>query len=139
MLTRALFALVLVCGFAAVGATQETTVVAVGVADHAVTQEELQSGAALATPKFNTPGVAYGLVAHAKKGDAIEVALVKDGEPLMRNVRELETDEAGALVLAGKTGVPAGGWPEGMYAARVKIVRDGKTIAEQESDAVPFE
>jgi hypothetical protein len=118
---------------------QDTTVVAVGLADHKLADDELQSGAIPATPKFNTPGVAYALVAHARKGDAIEVTLTKDGEPLMRNVRELDADEAGALVQAGKTGVPAGGWPEGSYTASVKITRDGKTLAEQESDPVPFD
>ena len=29
--------------------------------------------------------------------------------------------------------------PEGAYTARVKIVRGGETIAEQETDAIPFE
>jgi hypothetical protein len=139
MLTRAVFAAFLICGTAAVCSAQETTVVALGLADHKLAEDELQSGAALSTPKFNTPGVAYALVAHANEGDTIEVTLMKDGKPLMRNVRELDADEAGALVQAGKTGVPAGGWPEGSYTASVKIMRDGKTLAEQESDAVPFD
>jgi hypothetical protein len=139
MLTRALFAAALICGTAAVCSAQETTVVAVGLADHKLADDELQSGATPATPKFNTAGVAYALVAHARKGDAIEVTLTKDGEPLMRNVREIEADEPGVLVQAGKTGVPAGGWPEGSYTASVKITRAGKTLAEQESDAVPFD
>jgi hypothetical protein len=139
MLTRALFAAVLIFGTATACWAQDTTVVALGLADHAVTEEELESGAELSTPKFNTPGVAYAYVAHAKKGDTIEVHLTKDGESLMHNVRELDEDAPGVLVMAGKTGVPAGGWPDGAYTARVKIARGGETIAEQETDAVPFE
>jgi len=138
MLTRAVLAFVLVCVTAAAWA-QETTVVALGLTDHKVTEEELQGGADLATPKFNTPGVAYAYVAHAMKGDVIEVHLTKDGESLMNNAQELDADEDGALVLAGKTGVPAGGWPAGQYTAKVKIVRGGETIAEQETDPIPFE
>ena len=139
MLTRALFAAALICGTAAVCSAQETTVVAVGLADHKVADDELQSGATPATPKFDTPGVAYGLVAHAKKGDTVEVTLTKDGTPLMTNKRKVEADEPGVLVQAGKTGVPAGGWPEGAYTARITVTRDGKTLAEQETDAIPFE
>jgi hypothetical protein len=139
MLTRALFAVILVCGTAAVSFAQETTVVALGLADHKVTQEELQGGAALPTPKFNTPGVAYALIAHANKGDTVEVTLNKDGKPLMSNRRELEADEAGVLVLAGKTGVPAGGWPDGAYSAAVKITRDGNELIAETSEPIPFE
>jgi hypothetical protein len=139
MLTRTVLALALILGTATACLAQETAVVALGLTDHAVTQEELQSGAALATPKFNTPGVAYVLVAHAKKGDKVEVALTKDGEPLLQNARELDGDEDGVLVLAGKTGVPAGGWPAGNYTARAKITRGGETLAEQETDPIPFD
>jgi hypothetical protein len=35
--------------------------------------------------------------------------------------------------------VPAGGWPEGNYSARLKITRDGKTLIEQKSTQIPFE
>lgn len=139
MLTRALFALVLICGTATICWAQDTTVVALGLADHKVTEEELEGGETPAAPKFNTPGVAYAYVAHARKGDAIEVHLTKDGESLMHNVRELDADAAGVLVMAGKTGVPAGGWPDGAYTARVKVTRSDETIAEQETDAIPFE
>lgn len=139
MLTRVLLALVLVCGTVAVCSAQETTVVALGLADHKVSEEELQGGAALAAPKFNTPGVAYAYIAHAKKGDTVEVHLTKDGESLMHNVRELDADEDGVLLMAGKTGVPAGGWPAGAYTARVTVMRDGEPVAEQETDPIPFE
>lgn len=139
MLTRVLFAAVLLVGAAGGALAQETTVVALGLSDHPIAEDELQKGAEIATPKFNTPGVAYVLVAHAKKGDKIEVHLAKDGESLMQNLRELDADEAGVLLQAGKAGVPAGGWPEGAYTARVKIMRGGETLAEQESDAIPFD
>lgn len=139
MLTRVLFAIAVLIGSVGLVSAQETKVVALGLADRPITKDELTSGAELNTPKFNSPGIAYVLVAHAKKGDKVEVALLMDGSSLMHNVRELEADEAGLLVQAGKTGVPAGGWPEASYTARVKITRGGETIAEQETDGIAFE
>ena len=139
MLTRVLFAIFVLIGTLGAAWAQDTKIVALGLTDRPVTKDELTGGAELQTPKFNTPGVAYVLVAHAKKGDAVEVALTKDGKSLMHNVRELEADEAGLLLLAGKGGVPAAGWPDGKYAAHVKITRGGQTIAEQETDPIPFE
>ncbi len=140
MLTRVVFALLVVV-FAGTQVLAEdgepkTTVVALGLTDHKVAEEELTPGAALAAPKFNSPGVAYVLVAHARAGDTVEVHLTKDGKSLMQNMRELDADEPGLLLQAGKTGVPAGGWPKGSYTARVTVTRDGETIAEQETDAI---
>jgi hypothetical protein len=83
--------------------------------------------------------VAYVLAADVKKGDAVEIALVKDGKALMHNTETLAKDEAKLLLQAGKRGVPAGGWPDGSYAANLKITRDGKIIVEQTSEAMPFE
>jgi hypothetical protein len=139
MLTRALFALVLVCGMAAGAAADETKVLALGLTDHVPAQDELEGGADLAGPRFDSPGVAYALVANVKRGDTVEVALTKDGTSLMHNTRELEADEDKVLLLAGKTGVPAGGWPDGLYTATVTVMRDGKPVVEQRSDPVPFE
>ena len=139
MLTRVLFAIFVLIGAAGNVSAQESTVVALGLADHEVTKDELTGGAEFVAPRFNSGGVAYVLIAHAKKGDKVEVALIKDGKILMQNARELDADEAGLLLQAGKTGVPAGGWPDGAYTARVKVTRGGETIAEQETDAIPFE
>jgi hypothetical protein len=139
MLTRVLFVLALICGTAATATAVETKVLSLGLADHEVSQGEIESGKMPPAPKFNTPGVAYALVAYAKKGDTVEITLMKDGEPVMHNVRELDADEDGVLVLAGKRGVPAGGWPEGDYQAALKITRDGKTLVDQTTDPVPFD
>jgi len=139
MLTRVLFAVFFVLSLAGPGLAQDTTVVALGLSDRPLEEGELEKGAKPATPKFNTAGVAYVLVAHPKKGDKIEVHLKLDGDSLMNNEREVGEDEAGVLVQAGKGGVPAGGWPKGKYTAHVKITRDGDTVAEQETDGVPFD
>lgn len=139
MLTRVLFAAFLLVAVPGAAWAQDATVVALGLADRPVTKDELISGAALEAPKFNTPGIAYVLVAHAKKGDKIELHLTKDGQSLMHNEHELDADEDGVLVMAGKGGVPAGGWPAGQYAAKVKLSRGGETLAEQETDPIPFE
>jgi hypothetical protein len=139
MLTRVLCAAFLLLGLSGAAYAQDTTVVALGLTDHAVTEDEIAKGGTLPTPKFNTGGVAYAWVAHPKKGDRIELHLSKDGKSLMNNVREVDTDDSDVLVLAGKGGVPAGGWPSGQYTAKVTVTRGGETIAEQETDPIPFE
>jgi hypothetical protein len=139
MLTRVLFAIALTLTAASAAWAQDTAIVALGVADHKVAEDELANGETPAAPKFNTPGVAYAWIAHPKKGDTIEVTLVKDGKPLMANRSEVEADESDMLLQAGKTGVPAGGWPDGAYSASVKVTRDGKELLSQESEAVSFE
>jgi hypothetical protein len=139
MLTRVLFALALICGTAAASSAEETKVLALGLADHEVTQDELEKGETLPVPRFNTPGVAYALVANSKKGDVVEVSLVKGDASLLRNEETLAEDQARYLLQAGKRGVPAGGWPEGSYHAALKITRDGKPLIEQTTDPIPFE
>ena len=139
MLTRALLALALICGIADAALAEETKVLALGLADHAVTEEELAKGEAPPVPRFNSPGVAYALVANLKKAGVVEVALVKDGKKLMHNTETLAEDRASLLLQAGKGGVPAGGWPEGQYRAALKITRDGTPLIEQATDPIPFE
>lgn len=139
MLTRVLFTSVLISGLAAAASAEETKVAALGIADHPVTQEELESGSDLPSPRFNTPAVAYALVAEAKKGDVIVVTLVHEGGALMNNTEEVGADGAKVLVQAGKSGVPAGGWPEGTYHADVKVTRDGKPLINEKSEPVAFE
>ena len=112
---------------------------ALGVADHEVTQEELEKGAALPVPRFNTPALAYVLAGDLKKGDTVEVALFNDDKSLLHNTQTLGEDQAKLLLQAGKRGVPAGGWPEGSYNAKLTITRDGKTLIEKTSDPVKFE
>jgi hypothetical protein len=139
MLTRALFALALICGMSPAAFAEDAKVLALGLADHAVTQEELEKGEAQSTPKFKTPAVAYALAAGLKKGDTVEVELFNNDNSLMRNTGTAGEDGAKVLVQAGKRGVPAGGWPEGNYHAKVTISRDGKTLVEQSSKPIALE
>jgi hypothetical protein len=139
MLTRVLFALALICGLAAAASAEETKVLALGIADHEVTQEELEKGAALKVPRFNTPALAYVLAGDLEKGDIVEVELFNDNKSLLHNTQTLGEDQAKLLLQAGKRGVPAGGWPEGSYHAKLTITRDGKTLIEKTSDPVKFE
>ena len=138
MLTRVLFALVLL-GASAPASAEEAKVLALGLTDHEVTQEELDKGAALPAPHFNTPAIAYASFADLKKGDTVEITLVNGDTPLLRNTETLAGDEAEYLLQAGKRGVPAGGWPEGSYHAALKVTRDGKTLIEQSSQPIPFD
>ena len=139
MLTRVLFVFAVICGMASPVSAEETKVLALGLADHAVTEEELAKGHTPPVPRFNSPGVAYVLVSNLKKGDVVEIALAKDRKRLMHNAETLAEDQAQLLLQAGKQAVPAGGWPEGEYQASVKVTRDGKPILEQSSQPVPFE
>ena len=106
---------------------------------HAVTQEELEKGEAQSTPKFNTPAVAYALAGGLTKGDTVEVELFNNDNSLMRNTGTAGDDGAKVLVQAGKRGVPAGGWPEGSYHAKVTITRDGKALIEQSSKPIALD
>jgi hypothetical protein len=139
MLTRVLFALIVTVGFTIAASAQEAKVLALGVTDHEVTQEEVEKGAALPVPRFNSPAIAYILAADLKKGDTVEVALFNEDNSLLHNTQTLSEDQAKLLLQAGKRGVPAGGWPEGSYSARVTVTRDGKTLIEQSSKPVAFE
>jgi hypothetical protein len=136
MLTRVLFALIAVCAMTSAAWSEDTKIVALGIADHAVTQDELAKGDAPPAPHYNTAGVAYALASNLKKGDAVEVWLKHEGLFSIRNAETLAEDKPTYLLQAGKQGVPAGGWPEGEYSAVVKIVRDGKTLIEEKSKPI---
>jgi hypothetical protein len=138
MLTRVVFALVLIGGLSTAAKAEEVKVLKLGIADHAVTEAELEKGTPPA-PHFNTPGVAYALVENLKKSDTVEVALNKDGKPLMHNMQELDADEGAVLLQAGKGGVPAGGWPKGEYSASVTVTRDGKPLISETTKPIPFD
>jgi hypothetical protein len=139
MLTRVLFAGVLICWLAGPVSAEEVKVVALGLADREVTVDDLAKGQSL-VPKFNTPAIAYVLAADLKKGDVVEISLSNEEKPLLSNSETLTDDKQTFMLLAGKRGVPAGGWPqEWKYSAAVKITRDGKTLIEQSSPPIPFE
>jgi hypothetical protein len=130
----------LICGAAGAAQAQETKLLALGLADHEVTEQELGKEAPPSVPKFNTPAIAYALAADLRKGDTVEVTLSNTEKPLLTNTETLAEDKASFLLQAGKRGVPAGGWPsEWKYFAKVKITRDGKTLVEQATDPIPFE
>ena len=140
MLTRALFALALICGLAGAASAEETKVLALGLADHEVTQDGAGEGRNPATRRISTPRRSpMCLAADLKKGDMVEITLINDDQALLSNSETLAEDKATFLLQAGKRGVPAGGWPEGSYRAALKITRDGKTLIEQsEPTPIPF-
>ena len=117
----------------------ETKVLNLGLTDHKVSEEELRKGDKLPTPHFNTPAVAYVLATNIKKGDSVEITLKNGEASLLHNIQELAEDQASLLLQAGKTGVPAGGWPEGTYTAAFELKRDGKSLINQSSAPVPFD
>ena len=139
MLTRVLFAVVLMCRITSVASAEDVKVLALGITTHEVTQAKLDKGAALPAPHFNTPAIAYVLATSLKAGDVVEIALANGETSLLRNTETLAEDQAQFLLQAGKRGVPAGGWPEGAYHATLKITRDGKPLVEESSKPVPFD
>jgi hypothetical protein len=139
MLTRALFIVLLICGVATPAVAEDAKVLALGLADHEVAQEELDKGAP-PVPRFNTPAIAYVSAANLKKGDTVEITLSNYAKPLLANTETLAEDRAVYLLQAGKRGVPAGGWPsEWTYFAKLKITRDGQPLIEQATTPIPFE
>ncbi len=139
MLTRVLFALVLICGTAGQAFAEDAKVLALGLADREVTVDDLAKGTP-PVPHFNTPAIAYVLAADLKKGDVVEISLANGEGPLLTNSETLADDKETYLLVAGKRAVPAGGWPqEWKYSAHVKITRDGKTLIEQSTPPIPFE
>ena len=70
---------------------------ALGVTDHEVTQEEAEKGATLPVPRFNTPAIAYVLAADLKKGDTVEVALFNEDKSLLHNTQTFERGTGEAL------------------------------------------
>jgi hypothetical protein len=106
MLTRVLFALALIFGTAAAASAEEIKVLALGLADHEVSQAELDKGETPAVPHFNTPAVAYVLAADLKKGDMVEITLANTEKSLLTNSETLAEDQASYLLQSGKRGVP---------------------------------
>ena len=117
MLTRVLFALILICGVAAVASAEDAKVIALGITTHEVSQAEIEKGDPLLAPHFNTPAIAYVLAANLKKGDVVDIELVngdtsldlkpKVGEPstLLRTPRCAQISRASARY---RRGLPSG-------------------------------
>ena len=143
MLTRILFALLLMGGMAATfsvrASAEDTKVLALGLTDHEVTAEELEKGAALPAPRFNSPAIAYVWAANLKTGDVVDIALKNGNAVLLHNTETIAEDKAKFLLQAGKRGVPAGGWPEGTYHAEATITRDGKPLISETTKPIVFE
>ena len=97
MLTRVLFALIVIVRLCTAASAEDAKVLALGVTDHEVTQEEAEKGAALPVPRFNTPAIAYVLAADLKKGDTVEVALFNEDKSLLHNTADLERGPGEAL------------------------------------------
>ena len=133
MLTRVLFALILICGVAAAASAEDAKVIALGITTHEVSQAEIEKGDPLLAPHFNTPAIAYVL------GDVVDIELVNGDTSLMQSCQTVTEDQATVLLRVGKRGVPAGGWLEGNYHAALKITRDGKTVIERSSTPIPLD
>ena len=104
-----------------------------------VTQEETEKGGAPRAETQHTRGCLCLHLAASEgrysRGGAVQRRQVADAEHRDRRAR---TGRKFSMQ-AGKRGVPAGGWPEGSYSAKVTITRDGKTLIEQSSKPVAFE
>ncbi len=139
MLTRVLLALAILVGSAASAWAAEPTIAALGLTDHATSEEEAATPDALAKPNSKTGGVAYVLVEGVEDGDRVTVRLMNEDASLMHNVVTVEGGAERVFLQAGKTGVPAGGWPEGEYSAKVEVVRGGDMVLEKSSEPITLD
>jgi hypothetical protein len=139
MLTRVLLALAILVGSAAGAFAAEPKVVALGLTDHATSKEEVANGEGLTEPGLKTGAVAYVLVEGVAEGDQVTVRLMNGEESLMHNVLTVEPGTERVFLQAGKTAVPAGGWPEGSYSAKLEIVSGGDMVVEQSSDPITLD
>ena len=103
MLTRALFLVLLICGVATPVLAEETKVLALGLADHEVTQEGLDKGTP-PVPRFNSPAIAYVSAANLKKGDSVEITLSNADKALLTNSETLADDRADLSAAGGQAG-----------------------------------
>ena len=103
------------------------TMLGLGLADHAITLEELETGAPLGALNRFAPIVAYIWVINLEKGDVIDIELTTEGKTLVGNSETLDRNKAQFMLFAGKK-APPGGWPEGTYAAAVEIRRGGVPV-----------
>ncbi len=92
MLTRVLFAVLVICGTAAPSWAEEAKVLALGLASREVTVDDLAKGTP-PVPRFNTPAIAYVLAANLKKGDVVEISLSNGEKPLLTNSETLAEDK----------------------------------------------
>ena len=111
---------------------------ALGLADHAVTEEELAKGETPPVPRFNTPGVAY-VWRQSQEGRHRRDRARQGRQAADAQHRDAQRGQGEPCCRPASEAVPAGGWPEGEYQASLKITRDGKTLIEQATDPIPFE
>ena len=103
MLTRALFFVLLICGVATPALAEETKVLALGLADHEVTQEELDKGTP-PIPRFNSPAIAYVSAANLKKGDSVEITLSNSDETPAHQQRDACRGQGDLSAASGQAG-----------------------------------
>lgn len=112
-------------------------VLSLGLATHAVTEAELATDAPK-RPRFNTPAIAYAVVANLKKGDLLRIGFVGGKQIVEFNQKTFKADQPKVLLMAGKTSVPPGGWYKEPYYALVEVLRGGKIVLKQSSKPMIF-
>ena len=75
---------------------------ALGIADHEVTQAEIEKGEALQCAAFQLAGHSLCLAANLKKGDIVEIALSKTDEALLHQRETLAEDQATLSAASGQ-------------------------------------
>jgi len=107
--------------------------IAAGFADHVPSYDAIKAGrAAVAGLAPDAPAlVLYGYVFGGREGDVIRIAIDGPDGPVIAHEAALETDQAQLFRAAGKR-QPPGGWPAGLYAGTVQVLRDGSEIDREE-------
>ncbi len=121
------------------GVTASPKLLAIGITTHKVTADELAKGETPATPKFNTPAVAYAMVGDLRQGDVVTLSFFgAAGHEILHSTETEPSDKAKTLLLAGRLGVPVGGWDPVTYYAQVTVTRGGKTVLDRRTKPVKF-
>jgi hypothetical protein len=119
-------------------AYQAGTLLGLGITDHPIELEELETGTQLAQPTPSTPVVTYMWAINLRKDDVIDLKLMRGDEVLVENSETLDRNKAQFMLFAGKK-APQGGWPKGKYTGTVTVTRDGKAVINKTTPPLMFD
>lgn len=105
---------------------RQSDILALSLAPGAVKMEELEEGLLDAVPSGDWPAmVAYVWAINLQKDDTLNIRLDGPEGIAAENSVTLDRAKAQYLLFAGKKR-PAGGWPKGVYRARVEVSNAGR-------------
>jgi Peptidase family M23 len=117
---------------------QAGALLGLGMTDHPVDLEELETGEPLVQLTPDTPVVTYMWAINLQKDDIIDLKLMRGDEVLVDNSETLDRNKAQFMLFAGKK-TPQGGWPKGSYTGSVTVTREGKPVISETTPPLVFD